>query len=45
MITIVGCNKGGAGKTTTAVNIAVGLARDGFDVVLVDADAQRSASR
>ena len=45
MITIVGCNKGGAGKTTTAVNIAVGLAMAGHDVVLVDADAQRSASR
>lgn len=45
MITIIGCNKGGAGKTTTAVNISVGLAMRGHDVVLVDADAQRSASR
>lgn len=45
MISIIGCNKGGAGKTTTAVNIAVGLAIQGADVVLVDADAQRSASR
>ncbi|WP_026000400.1 MULTISPECIES: AAA family ATPase [Vibrio] len=45
MITIIGCNKGGAGKTTTAVNIAVGLAMRGEDVVLVDADAQRSSSR
>ncbi|MGR5364323.1 division plane positioning ATPase MipZ [Vibrio mediterranei] len=45
MISIIGCNKGGAGKTTTAVNIAVGLAMKGADVVLVDADAQRSASR
>lgn len=45
MITIIGCNKGGAAKTTTAVNVAIGLALQGHDVCLVDADAQRSASR
>jgi chromosome partitioning protein len=45
MITIIGCNKGGAAKTTTAINVAVGLALQGDDVCLVDADAQRSASR
>ncbi|CQJ04973.1 AAA family ATPase [Yersinia frederiksenii] len=45
MITIIGCNKGGAAKTTTAINLAVGLALRGEDVCLVDADAQRSASR
>jgi|SRR6187431_556455 len=45
MITIIGCNKGGAGKTTTAVNVAIGLALKGKDVCLVDADPQRSASR
>ncbi|EKN4689540.1 AAA family ATPase [Yersinia ruckeri] len=44
MITIVGCNKGGASKSTTATNVAVGLAMRGLDVCLVDADPQRSTS-
>jgi len=45
MIIIVGCNKGGAGKTTTATNLAVAAALSGKDVCLVDADPQRSAAR
>jgi len=45
MISIVGCNKGGAGKTTTATNIAVALVQKGKDVVVVDADAQRSFAK
>ncbi|MCE9977289.1 MULTISPECIES: division plane positioning ATPase MipZ [Enterobacteriaceae] len=45
MITLIGGNKGGSGKTTTAVNVAVGLALRGLDVCLVNADLQRTAAK
>ena len=45
MIITIGSNKGGTGKTTTATNLTVALAKSNKDICLVDADFQRSSSK
>jgi len=44
MILLTGGEKGGTGKSTIAVNLAVWLAHQGADVLLIDTDRQRTAS-
>lgn len=45
MIILVGSNKGGCGKSTTAINLAVAFVKDGKDVLILDADRQSTSSR
>ena len=44
MIVLIGGEKGGAGKSTIACNLAVFLASQAKDVLLLDADPQKTSS-
>ena len=44
MIYLIGCEKGGTGKTTLATNLATHLKLGGSDVLLLDTDKQGSAN-
>jgi len=45
MILLIGAEKGGVGKSTIASNLAVHLASEGIDVVLLDTDTQATSAR
>jgi chromosome partitioning protein len=44
MIILIGNEKGGVGKSTIAINLAVQRSRSGKDVIIVDADKQGTSS-
>ena len=44
MILVIGSEKGGCGKSTLAINLAVMSSLEGIDTLLVDADIQGSCN-
>lgn len=44
MLILIAGEKGGSGKSSVATNVAVGLALSGRDVMLLDADPQRTSA-